>query len=277
MNAIGPGLLFLPVGQVLLVLLDIDGGYHVLPEPFNSSYFGLIVRYILIGWTMWEAQTTLGTIHLLLMTLLMHTNSIFNHLKTYQPRKRHRTANIIQSFVIKTKGNALVKGDKDPPQSRNVYGKSKIISVFDGYNSLQLYQIATYCFTAVRAHLDTSLFFVLFPGFFLDVVLNYVVITCFDELPLSIYCFAALAAILVRTIIVTELPRGARNYETCVTLLNYWKSNCPRRKDYMYKKINSCRPLGYSTGGLFVFKNKTTTTFYEALINNILTAVITFK
>jgi len=141
---------------------------------------------------------------------------------------------------------------------------------------LQLHQIANYWFTTIRINLDTSWLFILFPGFCLDVACNYVVITCFDKLPLSIYCFSTLAAILIRTIIITEVPRAGRNYETCVILLNCWKSNCPKRKDYLYKKISSCRPLGYSTGGLFVFKNSTTTTFYEALINNILTAVITF-
>jgi len=70
MNFLGPGLLVIPSVSFLLVFIDIDCAYHVVPLEFGRSPLGIILRLIVGLMTTTELITTIGVIHLTLMTLI---------------------------------------------------------------------------------------------------------------------------------------------------------------------------------------------------------------
>jgi len=81
MNFIGPGILVIPSVSFLLVFIDIDCAYHVIPLQFGRSVLDLALRSCVTLLTLIEVGTTLGLIHLIIITLVMHTKSIYIHLQ----------------------------------------------------------------------------------------------------------------------------------------------------------------------------------------------------
>jgi len=114
----------------------------------------------------------------------------------------------------------------------------------------------------------------LFPGFALEINFNYLILKCFDKLPITIYLFVILVGIIIPFIITTELPQAGKGYEASETLIHLWKSRCKSKSDLRYKSVRACKPVGYSMGGMFMFRVATTTTFFEALMDYTINAIL---
>jgi len=88
MNFIGPALLVIPSISFLLVFIDIDCAYHVIPLQFGRSVLDLALRSCLTLLTLIEVGTTLGVIQLIIITLVMHTKSIYIHLELFKSSRK---------------------------------------------------------------------------------------------------------------------------------------------------------------------------------------------
>jgi len=260
MNFIGPALLVIPSISFLLVFIDIDCAYHVIPLHLGRSILGLTLRSFVTLLTLTEMATTIGVVHLILMTLIMHTKSIYTHLELYKSSKWKQN---VPNVAMKKLRQVAKNINKDP-------------SVFDGYSDITIFKLSAYFFTVARKNLDFSVVFILFPGFALEVFFNFTILTCFDKLPFLIYIFVILICIIIPVIIVTELPQAGKGYEASESLIHFWKSGCYNRRSDRFKNINSCKPVGYSLGGMFIFRVSTTTTFFEALMDYTINAILSF-
>jgi len=149
-------------------------------------------------------------------------------------------------------------------------------SPFDGYSDIMIFSgiCLAYFFSVIRKNLDCSIVFILFPGFALEVIFNYLILKGFDKLPITIYLFAILVGIIIPIIIATELPQAGEGYEASETLIHLWKSRCKSKSELRYKSVRACKPVGSSMRGMFIFRVTTTTTFFEALMDYTINAIL---
>jgi len=114
-------------------------------------------------------------------------------------------------------------------------------------------------------------------GFLLGLVFfNFTILTCLDKLPLIIYMFVVLICVIIPVVVVTELPEAGKCYEASESLIHFWKSGCYNRRSERFKAVYSCKPVGYSMGGMFISRVATTTTFFEALMDCTINAILSF-
>jgi len=127
MKILGPSLLVIPSCSFLLVFLDIDCSYHLFPQPFGNSIPGWSLRFCMTILSLIELITTIGAIHLILITLIMHTRSIYANIELY---KSSTWKTNLPNLVLKTTRLAAVV------KNSNSDGNS---SPFDGYSDKMIY------------------------------------------------------------------------------------------------------------------------------------------
>jgi hypothetical protein len=257
MNLLGPSILLIAGSSFALVFLDMDAIHVFIPPGYVNQPGVILLRIILQAMGEFDWVVTAGQMHLVLITLLLHTKSIFGELAVLDKRRQ-------VSQKDTTKRN---NGSKKREGRHVIYSK---------LGNLQLYSLANYFFTVVNQDMSFTVVFILLPGFAIDVAANYMILKMYEEFPIYLYVFACLMAIVVPTLIALELPKAGENYDAACELLHGWKEKCPSRRSLRYKRVVSFRPIGYTMGGFFTFKKETVTTFAEALMDYTINSILSF-
>jgi hypothetical protein len=256
MNIIGQGLLLLSLASFALVLLDLDAIHIFIPTDYLNQPAVVFFRMLLQFMAQLEWVATGGQMHLVLITLILHTKSIFRELSTIRKNQ------LPQNTTKRRNGSETLRGT-------HMMAYSKL-------DDLQLYSLANQFLTVVNQDMDFTVLFILVPGFALAVTANYMVLQMYEELPLYLYIFVCLLGVSNPTIIALELPKAGESYEAAYNLLNGWKAKCRSRRNLRYKRVLSFRPIGYTMGGFFTFKLGTVTTFAEALMAYTINSILSF-
>jgi Zn-dependent M28 family amino/carboxypeptidase len=118
-----------------------------------------------------DLVSTIGQIHLVLITLIIRTKSLFQQLA------------VLKKIQISQNTTTKQNGSEKPHRHQNVYSK---------FDDLQLYALANYFFTVVNQDMGFTVAFILIPGFALDVTANYMV--------LQMYLINAVLVVVVKFI-----------------------------------------------------------------------------
>jgi hypothetical protein len=255
MNLLGPSILLIAGSSFALVFLDMDAIHVFIPPSYLHHPGVILLRIILQALGEFDWVVTAGQMHLVLITLMLHTKSIFGELAVLDKRRT-----LFQSKNATKRNN----------RSENREG------IYRELGDLQLYSLANYFFTVVNQDMSFTVVFILLPGFAIDVAANYMILKMYEEFPIYLYVFACLMAIVVPTLIALELPKAGENYDAACELLHGWKEKCRSRNSLRYKRVVSFRPIGYTMGGFFTFKKETVTTFAEALMDYTINSILSF-
>jgi hypothetical protein len=258
MNIIGQGVLLLSLASFALVLFDLDSIHVFIPTAYLNQPPVLLFRILLQFMAQLEWVVTGGQMHLVLITLILHTKSIFRELSTIRRKNQ-----------LPQKNTTKRRTTSETLRRRHMMSYSKL-------DDQQLYSLANYFFTVVNQDMDFTVVFILVPGFALDVTSNYMALQMYEELPLYLYIFVCLLVVLVPTIMAMELPKAGESYQAAYNLLSGWKGECRSRRTLRYKRTASFRPIGYTMGGFFTFKLGTVTTFVEALMDYTINSILSF-
>jgi hypothetical protein len=171
MNFLGLSILLLSLSSFVIVFLDMDAIHVFIPTSYLNQPGVILLRIVLqtIGELDWVA--TIGQIHLVHITAILHIKSIFGELAVLEKR---------QVF------------SKNTTKRNN--GSEKPNGVYSKFGDLQLYSLANYFFTIVNKDIGFTVVFILVPGFAVDVAANYMILKMFDEFPIYFYAFACLLA-----------------------------------------------------------------------------------
>jgi hypothetical protein len=304
MSLMGPSILFISSVSIIFVLLDYDPSLQLFPSSIAHHPGIIILRLIMNFWMLLDSMTNLGVAHLTITTLILHTKSIFRHLPTYRkPTNIERERPWLERIVdmaqnasaakaahgdlstvdrsVEIKGAAaeasIEKDDRGHSHNQSAEAEDAedaTLRVFKRCNGIQLFVLTSYFFTVMNKNLDIVLLFTLFPGFILDVALNFAVVALYGRIPLVLYIYACLVAVIVPTIIVSELPQAGKSYESSVDVLHHWKAGMVSRKTLKFKRVRAYRAVGYTMGGFFTFKQGTTSTFAQAVMDYTINSVL---
>jgi hypothetical protein len=246
MSFLGPAILLISLSSFAIVFLDMDSIHVFIPTSYLNHPGVILLRIVLqtIGELDWVV--TIGQIHLVHITAILHTKSIFEQLS-----------------VLNNKRSLPLKAIKQ----NNNYNNTTL-------SDLQLYSLANYFFTVVNADIGFTVVFILLPGFAVDVAANYMILKMFEEFPIYLYVFACLLGVVVPTVIALELPKAGKSYDAACKLLHGWKAKCRSRRSLRYKRVMSFRPVGWTMGGFFTFKNGTVTIFFGALMDFTINSIL---
>jgi hypothetical protein len=298
MSLMGPSILFISFVSIIFVFLDYDPSLQLFPSSIAHHPGIIILRLIMNFWMLLDSMTNLGVAHLTITTLILHTKSIFRHLPTYRkPTNIERERPWLERIVdmaqnasaakaahgdlstvdrsVETKGAGVDTDGVSRFQSAETEdAEDSTLRVFKRCNGIQLFVLTSYFFTVMNKNLDIVLLFTLFPGFILDVALNFAVLALYGRIPLVLYIYACLVAVIVPTIIVSELPQAGKSYESSVDVLHHWKAGMVSRKTLKFKRVRAYRAVGYTMGGFFTFKQGTTSTFAQAVMDYTINSVL---
>jgi hypothetical protein len=246
MSFLGPAILLISLSSFAIVFLDMDSIHVFIPTSYLNHPGVILLRIVLqaIGELDWVV--TIGQIHLVHITAILHTKSIFEQLS-----------------VLNNKRSLPLKATK----LNNNYNNTTL-------SDLQLYSLANYFFTVVNADIGFTVIFILLPGFAVDVAANYMILKMYEEFPIYLYVFACLLGVVVPTVIALELPKAGKSYDAACELLHGWKAKCRSRRSLRYKRVMSFRPVGWTMGGFFTFKNGTVTIFFGALMDFTINSIL---
>jgi hypothetical protein len=252
MNLLGPCVLFMSVASCMHVFLEMDSIQIFIPPSYLYQPGVILLRIAVQGMALLDWVVTVAQTHLVLISLILHTKSIF-----------------LELAVLKGKGSAKIN-----EQSGSKMGQKCKAGIFTGMEDMQLYSLANYFFTVVNQDLSFSLVFILGPGAALDVAINYMVLQMYEEFPMYLYVVACLMGIVATTVLAYELPRAGQSYEASVELLHGWRGKCRSRRNLRCKRVMSFRPIGYTSGGWFTFKRDTVTTVAEQLMDYTINSIL---
>jgi hypothetical protein len=255
MNLLGPTILFCSLASFMHVFLEMDSIQIFIPPSYLNHPGVILLRIAVQGMALLDWVVTVAQTHLVLITLILHTKSIF-----------------VELAVLKRKVSAKIN-EQSGSSKKGQKCKSRI---FTGMDDMQLYSLANYFFTVVNQNLSFSVVFILGPGLALDVSTNYMVLQMYEGFPIYLYVVACLMGTVGLTIMAYELPKAGETYETSCELLHGWKEKCPSRRTLRNKRVMSFRPIGYTSGGWFTFKRDTVTTVAEQLMDYTINSILTF-
>jgi hypothetical protein len=254
MTLLGPTILLISFSSFVFVFLDMDSIHVFIPTRYLNQPGVILLRIILQAMAELDWVATIGQIHLVLITLMLHAKSIFGEFGVLSKRR--------QLFQKKT-------------TNRNNRSENRE-GIYRELGDVQLYSLANYFFAVVNQDMSFTLVFVVVPGVAIDVAANYMILQMYEEFPIYLYSFSCLLAIVVTTIIALELPKAGECYDGACELLHGWKAKCRSRKSLRYKRVMSLRPVGWTMGGFFTFKNCTVTTIAEALMDYTINSILSF-
>jgi hypothetical protein len=249
MTLLGPSSLLISLSSIVIVFLDMDSIHVLIPLQYSNQLGTIMIRIFVQAMAELEMVATSGQMHLVLISLIIHTKSTFEELAVLER-------------------NALWNGS-----GRKALDKARK-EVFHGMNELTLYSLANYFFTVVNQDISFAAVFIIVSGFGLEVAANYMILQMYDQFPLYLYIFVCLIGVVFPTIISLELPKAGETYDAASKLLSGWKGKCRSRKSLRYKRVVSFRPIGYTMGGFFTFKRSTVTTFVEALMDYTIDSIL---
>jgi hypothetical protein len=249
MTFLGPSVLLISLSSFVIVFLDMDSIHVLIPLQYSNQHGVIIIRIFLLTIAELEWVVTAGQMHLVLISLIIHTKSLFEELAVLE-------RNILWN----------VSGRKALDKARK--------EAFHGMNELKLYSLANYFFTVVNQDISFAVVFIIVSGFGLEVAANYMILQMYDQFPLYLYIFICLIGVVFPTIISYELPKAGESYDAASELLSGWKGKCRSRKSLRYMRLVSFRPIGYTMGGFFTFKRSTVSTFVEALMDCTINSIL---
>jgi hypothetical protein len=269
MNVLGPSMFALLSSSVVLVYLDLDPLAVLLidTEGLLDHPAILLIRHIIQFLGHVECMTTMGQIHLISISLVLHSKSIFDHLEYFVPSVPVPAAALEtcskKSIPSKAKNNL-----KAAPNHQRMFGQC---------SHLALYSLSSYFNTVVSQNVTWTVAFMVLPGFILDVAANYIVLKMYGEVSIYVYLIGLIVSVTVGIIMAYELPQSGKMHSSSCKLLRTWKSRCLRgRRAYRIRKIRSFRPVGFNMLGLFVFKEGTVTTYGMALTEYTINSILSF-
>jgi hypothetical protein len=251
MNLLGPTILFCSLASFMHVFLEMDSIQIFIPAKYMNQVGVILLRVAMQGMALLDWVVTIAQTHLVLISLILHTKSIFVELAVFKQK-------------ISEQSGSSKKGQKCKA------------SIFTGLDDMQLYSLAHYFFRVVNQNLSFSLVFILGPGLALDVSTNYMILQMYEGFPIYLYVVACLMGTVGLTIMAYELPKTGESYEASCELLHGWKGKCRSRRTLRYKRVMSFRPIGYTSGGWFTFKRDTVTTVAEQLMDYTINSILSF-
>lgn len=148
---------------------------------------------------------------------------------------------------------------------------------------MQLYFLLTFLFKRFRQFFDPILCFGMGSGLLIEAIVNYSVIMLFGKMPMYLYIFAVLLAIITPSVIMALVPQGAASYLESRKLLSTWSwmskggyGSKQWRKSLRFKYVRSLAPVMYGFGPFFCLKRGTITTYLDAILNYTITAILAF-
>jgi hypothetical protein len=229
-----------PVSCVLVVLLEYDPMYPILPSSAVHQLLVITLRCILLVWTSCEVCYTAGAAHLTLIALAIHTNALFDQIHSFRN----------QMFLSNHK------------------------IVFRNRDDIHLYRLSSYFFVVAKEYFDVLLVFTIIPGTFMFVTVNFALVKLYKDIPFILYSFVFLVALFGPIIITLELSECGKSYEKAKKCVWQLKETTRYRKSLRYKRASACRPLGYTMGGMFTITNITVTKVGKALLECTLNAIL---
>jgi len=274
LNLFGPVFLSFPFAGPIIVYLNYDPLYHIIPKDMVNTLWALLFRNFMITAAILELAMTLGMTHFTFLTLTMHCNWLLSGIRTYVKPNRNQIDNS-SNFGKSESNNKLFKGKAWKKVTRNIIGenRSSKYGILETLEDTSLYYVISYTFRVVREYMNTAIIFTIGPGFMIDVVCNYAAIMLHDDLPIFLYAYFCLIALVCPCIIIGELPQAGKSFDNSSELLRYWKGTA--RKSYRRKYVNGLNVVGYSVGDYFMIKRSTLGTFLDQLSNYTISAILT--
>jgi uncharacterized membrane protein len=270
MNVLGPSLFVLIGSSVVLVYLELDPLAVLLfdTERLLDHPAILFLRYLIQFRAHVQCLTTLGQVHLILIPMVLHSKSIFDHLEYFVPSVPVPVPAIPETCSRREGRLSKAKNDLKAAPHKRMFGQ---------YSRLTLYSLSSYFNTVVGQHVSWTVAFIILPGFVLDVAANYIVLKMYGEVSIYVFLIGLLISVTVGIIIAYELPQSGKMHSSSCKLLRTWKSRCLRgRRAYRIRKIRSFRRTGFNMLGLFVFKEGTVTTYVRALTEYTINSILSF-
>jgi hypothetical protein len=266
MTVLGPSMLLIPFMAFILVYLEYDIGYQLFPLSYSNYPVVLAFRCILKFWALLESIICIACSHILLITLIFHTKSIFENLNVYKKPP-------FMGFPV-VDAAAL---NKQTTNKRQASLSTPTAVVLGKLEEIQIFSLTRYFFSVVNQHFDTMVLFTLFPGSLIDVTLSFAVLTLHGKIPLMMYAYFCFTDVIVKTIIMAELPQAGKSYVASEETLKRWKVTCRSRKALPYKKVAAWKGVGYTMGGFFTFRRGTTATFMEAVMGYTINSILSLS
>jgi hypothetical protein len=255
MNLLGPTIFVISFASFMHVFLEMDSIQIFIPPSYLNQPVVILLRIAVQGMAELDWVVNVGQMHLVLLTFILHTKSIFDELAVLKRK-------------VSWKVNEQSRSSKKAQKCR-VWG-------FTAMDDLQLYSLANYCFNVANQNLNFAAIFVLASGCAVAVTVNFMILQMYEEFPLILYVFVCMMGIVVSTVMAYELPKAGETYDASCELLHGWKEKCPSRRSLRYKRVMSFRPIGYTVGGCFTFSKDTVTTGAEQLMDYTINAILTF-
>jgi len=117
---------------------------------------------------------------------------------------------------------------------------------------------------------------VMSTGIAFGVLGNYSVIKLYGEMPMIVYMYSVLVAVMVPLVMGALMPLAAIAYESTEVLLHSWRSVAQKRRSARSKTLRALKPMGFNIGGFFTFKRETIASVFEQLIDYTVNAILSF-
>lgn len=240
---------FIGLLPTMLCYTGLDPANFVFPETLPVSR-GLI-RFIICTLIITEIVSNLCLSHVTLLMLTLHCNANLRLLKFYR------------------------RPEQEQEQVNRKWRKVSNTAKFQTLSDLQLYQVLETTYRVLRQYTDTAALFIMGPGFFIDVLANYVVIMMYGKIPLLLYALISLIAVVVPMIVMGELPIAGKSNELSGELIRDWRlrSGSKRRSDRV-KTLASLHPVGFWIGRYFLIRRQTLGTYVDGILNYTVTTIL---
>jgi len=127
-----------------------------------------------------------------------------------------------------------------------------------------------------RKYRDVASWCAISSGVALGALGNYFVINLNGKMPVLIYMYSVLCAIIAPLVMGALFPLGEQIFESSVIRLHRWKSVALKRKIFQSKAFLAIKPMGSSIGSFLVFKKGCTGGVFEQLMNYTINAILSF-
>jgi hypothetical protein len=253
MNILGPTITVISMASFMHVFLEMDSIQIFIPPSYLNQPGVILLRIAVQAMAELDWAVTISQMHLIFITLILHTKSIFNELAVLKRK-------------VSWKVNEQLSGSQEEQKCMG----------FIGMKDLQLYSLANYCFNVANQNLNFAAIFILASGCALIVTANFMILQMYEEFPIYLYVVACLLGTVGSIVMSYELPRTGDTYDETCELLHGWKGKCRSRRSLRYQRVMSFRPIGYTVGGCFTFSKGTVTTVAEQLMDYTINAILSF-
>jgi hypothetical protein len=243
----------------MFVYLQLDPLYAIWPDC------PLLLRTCLVYFSIVEIVCAVATGHLVNIAAVLHTKELLQKLRWYKPKKGSKIKGIVNAKRA-TNGNSYVK--------LNISGLS---------SDVQLYYLLMFLFKRLRQYFDPILCFAMGTGLLIDMIANYAVVMLYGVIPMYLYFYAVLLAIIAPLIIMALVPQGAASDVESSKLLKVWmwkpsSANGSKRwrKSMRFRYVRSLAPVMFGIGPFFCLRRGTLSTYLDTILNYTISAILAF-